>query len=132
MYNELRQYIRRGKKIVGVMYSGVNENDAVVGFGWSLCSGNHGDRFDKEKCMNIAEGRAYYNYRDNYVIDNIPVSIQKEMPKFVKRMAIYYKDNEFDDFVNDLFGEFLYDDYSDDYRNHPYEGPDVYNETDDF
>jgi hypothetical protein len=111
MYNEIRQYVKRGGRKMGVMVAGVNEDNNTVGFGWSLCSGNHGDEFDKEKCIDIAEGRAFYNHKNTYIVDDIPMSIQKELEKFTHRMATYYKDNKFSSFVSDLLYEFLDEDF---------------------
>jgi len=102
---DIKQYIKRGGRRVGVLCAGVSVDDKVS-FGWALCSGNHGDRFDKYQGEDIALGRLDTNYKESYDISDIPLSILSDLEPFLRRMKTYYKRNEFSNFVLDLFCEF--------------------------
>lgn len=52
------QYIRnRRRQKVGVV-AAMKRSDNTVGFGYSLCAVNRGDKFDAATALNIALGRA--------------------------------------------------------------------------
>jgi hypothetical protein len=58
-----------------------------VHIGWSLCAANKGDKFDKERGLQIAIARS-----ERASTVEIPQSIQASFTHFAKRARKYFKD----------------------------------------
>lgn len=90
--NVIFQYVRnRRRQKVGVVVA-LKRSDNKVGFGYSLCSGNLGDRFDPVRALDIALGRA-----ENFPFfkGDVPSSIEKkDWPEIYDRAVRYFKDVE--------------------------------------
>lgn len=64
----------------------LKDDEGLVGIGWSLC--NHKDRFDRDRALDIAEGRAYAAIRRP---SPIPHSMRPHLDDFVSRARKYFK-----------------------------------------
>ena len=87
--NTIFQYVRnRRRQKVGVVVA-VKRNDNKVGFGYSLCDTNRGDKFNPELALNIALGRAenFPNFQGM-----IPYSVHNDWAEIVNRSERYFKD----------------------------------------
>lgn len=107
-------YVRdRKRNKVGVLLSGKIDDEVCIG--WSKAKVDVED-FNLYDGIEIALGRMYANPRmEKYIFpekfdldedpqefleDKIPVSIKKDLFKFVHRMKLYYKDGKFSEVVN--------------------------------
>ena len=89
--NTIFQYVRnRRRQKVGVVVA-VKRHDNTVGFGYSLCAVNLGDKFNPELALNIALGRAetFPNFADE-----IPSSVENDWSEILRRSERYFKDAE--------------------------------------
>lgn len=115
--NTILEYIKdtKGNK-VGVLLATVCYEK--VCFGWSLC--NKKDNFDALFGIDIAADRAFKNdrykknlkYSDDYPIniefidDILPVTVVKNLPKFLNRVLKYYKNNILSELLEYILGSF--------------------------
>lgn len=83
----IKQFVKKGNRKVGVLVTFVNDYHGQVGIGWSKAHSKF-DKFDKNRAEEIALDRAI-KMKD---FDEAPVSLKKDMKKFVKRCQKYYKD----------------------------------------
>jgi hypothetical protein len=83
------QYVRnRRREKVGVVVA-TKRSDNKVGFGYSLCATNRGDKFNPELALNIALGRAEnFPYFDGFV----PDSVENDWSEIYHRAERYFKD----------------------------------------
>lgn len=81
---KIYRMVRGQKNPVGIIVSVPDHENKVVHVGFSLCM--NADTFNKELALEIAYGRA-----DTRVQLLVPPSIEKDMDKFVDRIARYYK-----------------------------------------
>ena len=86
MMNEIRQYIRKNHRRVGVMVAIKDENGVHVG--WSKCHINK-DRFSRERGIMIARTRAVDGSRKD-----VPSMIQNDIQQFIFRASRYFKSDE--------------------------------------
>ena len=87
--NIIFQYVRnRRRQKVGIVVA-VKRNDNRVGFGYSLCAVNRGDKFNPELALNIALGRAenFPNFQGM-----IPYSVHNDWAEILNRSERYFKD----------------------------------------
>ena len=80
---ELRKYVRdnHGHPIGVLVATARNE------VGWSLCARSHGDQFDYDKGIFIAENRA----ASGFDVNKIPQSLRAEFAKMLERSQNYFK-----------------------------------------
>jgi hypothetical protein len=116
--NEMLQYFRGdGNHSIGVMIAMHNEEDNIVHIGWSKC--NKKDKFNKERGIKIARGRAlsetkvavpssreFVNVITDYIEDantgnivEVPMyivieNLQKQYKTFISRVVTYFKSVE--------------------------------------
>ena len=89
--NIIFQYVRnRRREKVGVVVA-LKRNYNKVGFGYSLCATNRGDKFNPELALNIALGRAE---AFPHFADEIPCSVDADMQIIYNRATRYFKDAE--------------------------------------
>jgi len=75
---------------IGVVVAIVNENEEIS-YGWALCNFKMGDRFNKDRALKIALGRALTN-PSNPPFDNIePRKVREELRGLHTRATNYYK-----------------------------------------
>jgi len=86
----LIQYVRRGKKIRGVIVAVKRENGSV-GVDYSLCRKE--DKFCKNVGLAIAQGRAL---SDRESKRTAPHSLRKYLQRMTERACRYYKVNPAD------------------------------------
>ena len=80
---ELRKYVRdRHGHPIGVVLS--NAKNSV---GWSLCARSHGDHFDYEKGIMIAQNRE----ANGYDPDKVPQSLKADFIQMLERSRHYFK-----------------------------------------
>lgn len=86
--NVIFQYVRnRRRQKVGVV-AALKRSDNTVGFGFSLCATNRGDKFNATTALNIALGRA-----DNFpwFTTELPQSVEKDWAEIRDRAVRYFK-----------------------------------------
>ena len=89
--NTIFQYVRnRRRQKVGVVVA-VKRHDNTIGFGYSLCAVNLGDKFNPELALNIALGRAE---AFPHFADEIPSSVENDWSQILHRSERYFKDVE--------------------------------------
>ena len=89
--NTIFQYVRnRRRQKVGVVVA-TKRSDNTVGFGFSLCATNRGDKFDATTALNIALGRA-----DNfpYFKSEVPQSVMNDWAVIYDRAVRYFKGSQ--------------------------------------
>jgi hypothetical protein len=89
--NIIFQYVRnRRRQKVGIVLA-MKRHDNKIGFGYSLCAKNLGDKFDPTKALDIAIGRAevFPNF-----IDCVPQSVANDWATMFDRAERYFKDAE--------------------------------------
>jgi hypothetical protein len=95
MKNQIHQYVKKvingHRQTVGLMLAQKDEG-GVVRIGWSKVAVTKGDRFDKERGMQIAEGRINSNKSLSNVV--FPRSMEKDLANFQKRCDRYFKDSK--------------------------------------
>ena len=85
METYIHNYIYNKKnQRVGVVVAKVDDNP-LVGIGWSKCNTSLGDRFDRERGLKIALGRA--DFRDK----NYPRSVAPYIEQMAVRATKYFK-----------------------------------------
>lgn len=109
----LIQYIKRNKKKVGVLVSDKyfhSDGTTEIGIGWSLCHKKDRDKgfnekvgiliaFNRAITFTMYPNRIYHVDGFSYIINGndriedykIPVSIRKQLNKFIGRAQKYYK-----------------------------------------
>ena len=89
--NVIFQYVRnRRNQKVGVV-AAVKRSDDTVGFGFSLCAKNKGDKFNPVTALNIAIGRAE-NF-PHFKAD-VPHSVMEDWRIIYDRAVRYFKNCE--------------------------------------
>jgi hypothetical protein len=89
--NTIYQYVRnRRRERVGVVVA-TKRADNTVGFGYSLCATNRGDKFDSTMALNIALGRAE-NFP--YFEGEVPHSVMNDWTIIYDRAVRYFKGSE--------------------------------------
>jgi len=86
--NTIFQYVRnRRRQKVGVV-AAVKRDDGLVGFGFSLCAVNKGDKFDPVRALEMAIGRAevFPNFDSE-----IPQSVVTDWAIIYDRATRYFK-----------------------------------------
>jgi hypothetical protein len=86
--NVIFQYVRnRRRQKVGVV-AALRRPDNTIGFGYSLCATNRGDKFDPTMALEIAVGRA-----DNFphFKDEVPHSVINDWQIIYDRAMRYFK-----------------------------------------
>ena len=86
--NTIYQYVRnRRRQKVGVVVA-IKRHDNTVGFGFSLCATNRGDKFNAQTALNIALGRA-----ENFphFEGEIPQSVENDWDVIYSRAVRYFK-----------------------------------------
>lgn len=87
---EIHSYIYNKKnQPTGVLLAAAPSDGAVVLIGWSLCAVNKGDKFNKQRAIEIARQRSIKG-------SNVPIphSIQEKYIHFSTRAAKYFKDKK--------------------------------------
>jgi hypothetical protein len=88
MKHELIEFVRsESGQPIGVVVACSRENNDV-GIGWSLCNVKL-DKFDKEKALKIARGRAN---KIRYTRKNLPVPVRSTYKKMADRSFKYFKE----------------------------------------
>ena len=64
-----------------------NGSDPIWSVGWSLCSPTAKDKFNKQRALDIAFGRAY-----KMAVDDVPSSLKVDVAEMAKRANRYFKD----------------------------------------
>jgi hypothetical protein len=87
--NTIYQYVRnRRKEKVGVV-AALLRSDNTIGFGYSLCAVNRGDKFNPVTALNIALGRAEnFPY---FKCEEVPQSIDNDWAEIHDRACRYFK-----------------------------------------
>lgn len=87
--NTIYQYVRnRRNEKVGVVVA-TKRSDNTVGFGYSLCATNRGDKFDPTTALNIALGRAEnFPY---FKCETVPQSVMNDWAVIYDRAIRYFK-----------------------------------------
>lgn len=99
----LMEYVRKQRKgqrlKVGVLLalkvkSAKGKKRVLVG--WSKCklTGEHPDKFNRNKGMEIAEGRINSRLEDKKVKTKVPPSIKEQVKTFVDRCKTYFETKE--------------------------------------
>jgi len=86
--NTIYQYVRnRRRERVGVVVA-TKRDDNTVGFGFSLCATNRGDKFNPTTALEIAIGRAQ-NFP--YFKGDVPQSVNQDWQIIYDRAVRYFK-----------------------------------------
>ena len=89
--NTIFQYVRnRRRQKIGVVVA-LKRSDNTVGFGFSLCAVNRGDKFDPTTALNIAIGRA-----ENFPFfkSDVPQSAMNDWAVIYDRAVRYFKGSQ--------------------------------------
>jgi len=96
MQTTIHQYVKktvRGRhQTVGILVGSIDKK-GIVHFGWSKTAVTRGDKFDKERGFEIANGRVSHS-KAGFPLGNIPRSMHNDMEYFVKRCGRYFKDRK--------------------------------------
>lgn len=91
MMKEIKQYVKKNGKTVGVMM-GTKMNNGSVIITASKVAVNKGDTFDKEFGVELCQARAYkYEYDGRLPI--IPKSMESDVKHFESRCKRYFKNS---------------------------------------
>ena len=97
-YDVLRQYIRKGKRKVGMLVAFKDSDEDFLRIGWSQCKRSE-DEFNAKKAFEIAVGRACAgkiavgeeSYTAEWVPREAPYSAKHQIVQFVYRAKRYWR-----------------------------------------
>lgn len=100
---QLMEYVRKQRKgqrlKAGVLLAKKIKSDKgkkKILVGWSKCklTGENADKFDREKGLEIAEGRINSRLEDKKAKTKVPPSIKGQVKAFVERCKVYFETKE--------------------------------------
>ena len=97
MQKQIHQYVKKkvngSTRIVGILVGCIDETE-VVHFGWSKTAVTKGDKFNKERGFEIANGRVIHSM-NNIAGKVLPHSMKEDNKRFVERCKRYFKNGKF-------------------------------------